>query len=37
LIDEGERAGWKRLKNYQAGDADWKEFLYPENWLEPEG
>ena len=36
LLKAKQRGGWEWLKSYRAGDADRKEFLYPENWLEPE-
>ena len=36
LIEECEEAGWEWLKSYRTEDAERKEYLYPENWLEPE-
>jgi hypothetical protein len=36
FIEEGKGAGMEWLKSYRIWDADRKEFIYPENWLEPE-
>jgi hypothetical protein len=35
-IEEREKAGWEWLKSHRVWAADRKEYLYPENWLEPE-
>jgi hypothetical protein len=36
-FEECEEAGLEWLKSYRVEDAERKEFLYPENWLDPGG